>query len=111
VGVHGVDSADQFDFLLEGELGDPGVGLGFDFGRVGNGRLGEGGDGCGEGGNEQHGDAAASDAEGRNRRSNGGIRVCHDAEKANALGLVVYTTLAKPQTKRGYLRSGPEPDV
>jgi hypothetical protein len=27
------------------------------------------------------------------------------------LGLVVYTTLAKPQTKRGYLRSGPEPDV
>ncbi len=32
MGVHGVDAADQLDFLLEGELGDHGLGLGLDCG-------------------------------------------------------------------------------
>ena len=39
---HVVDAAEQLDFLLQGELGEHGVSLGLDGGRVGHGRLGRG---------------------------------------------------------------------
>ena len=54
---HAVDAAEQLDLLLERELGDHGVRLGFDGGRVGRRSLG--GNGTGEPANERMAKSAA----------------------------------------------------
>ena len=53
MGKHGVDAANQLDLLLEGELGEHGLGLGLDSRRVRHGRLGHGRKGCGESADDQ----------------------------------------------------------